>query len=150
FDALAEAVFGEDPLGRAVVGSAQTVGSITLEKLRAFHERHYLPANIVIAAAGSVEHDELVAMAGALAGFQAAPAPSAATTSSPPDAGGRERPAPDESRARFVRKDTEQYHVCLGATGLARDDERRFALRVLEGVLGATSSSRLFQEVRER
>jgi predicted Zn-dependent peptidase len=51
---------------------------------------------------------------------------------------------------RFVRKDTEQYHVCLGGGGLARDDERRFALRVLEGVLGATSSSRLFQEVRER
>jgi predicted Zn-dependent peptidase len=53
-------------------------------------------------------------------------------------------------RAAFLQKDTEQYHVCLGAGGLARDDERRFALRVLEGVLGGTSSSRLFQEVRER
>ena len=51
---------------------------------------------------------------------------------------------------RFLQKDTEQYHVCLGGAGIARDDERRFALRVLEGVLGGTSSSRLFQEVRER
>ena len=51
---------------------------------------------------------------------------------------------------RFFAKDTEQYHVCLGGAGIARDDERRFALRVLEGVLGGTSSSRLFQEVRER
>jgi predicted Zn-dependent peptidase len=51
---------------------------------------------------------------------------------------------------RFLEKDTEQYHVCLGGPGIARDDERRFALRVLEGVLGGTSSSRLFQEVRER
>ena len=55
-----------------------------------------------------------------------------------------------ERRVRFVEKDTEQYHLCLGGAGLARDDERRFALRVLEGVLGGTSSSRLFQEVRER
>ncbi len=51
---------------------------------------------------------------------------------------------------RFVRKDTEQYHVCLGGPGIARDDERRWALRVLDNVLGGTSSSRLFQEVRER
>ena len=51
---------------------------------------------------------------------------------------------------RFVAKDTEQYHVCLGAPGIARDDERRFALRVLDNILGGTSSSRLFQEVREK
>jgi predicted Zn-dependent peptidase len=51
---------------------------------------------------------------------------------------------------RFLEKDTEQYHVCIGGAGIAREDERRFALRVLEGVLGGTSSSRLFQEVRER
>ncbi len=51
---------------------------------------------------------------------------------------------------RFLRKDTEQYHVCLGGLGISRHDERRFALRVLEGVLGGTSSSRLFQEVREK
>ena len=58
-------------------------------------------------------------------------------------------PAP-QARLEFLQKDTEQYHVCLGAPGLAREDERRFALRVLEGILGGTSSSRLFQEVRER
>ena len=51
---------------------------------------------------------------------------------------------------RFVAKDTEQYHVCLGAPGIPRDDDRRFALRVLDNVFGGTSSSRLFQEVRER
>jgi len=51
---------------------------------------------------------------------------------------------------RFERKETEQYHVCLGGTGIARDDDRRFALRVLDNILGGTSSSRLFQEVREK
>jgi predicted Zn-dependent peptidase len=60
-------------------------------------------------------------------------------------------PPPNEApRVRFVAKETEQYHVCLGAPGLARDDERRFALRVLDNILGGTSSSRLFQEVREK
>jgi predicted Zn-dependent peptidase len=59
-------------------------------------------------------------------------------------------PVTHEGRARFHAKDTEQYHVCLGAPGIARDDERRFTLRVLDNVLGGTSSSRLFQEVRER
>ncbi len=53
-------------------------------------------------------------------------------------------------RIEFLEKETEQYHVCIGGRGIAREDERRFALRVLEGVLGGTSSSRLFQEVRER
>jgi predicted Zn-dependent peptidase len=55
-----------------------------------------------------------------------------------------------EPRVRFMAKDTEQYHLCLGGPGIARHDERRYALRVLDGVLGGTSSSRLFQEVRER
>ncbi len=50
---------------------------------------------------------------------------------------------------RFLKKDTEQYHITLGAPALARDDERRFVLRVLDNILGGTSSSRLFQEVRE-
>ncbi len=53
-------------------------------------------------------------------------------------------------RQSFLRKDTEQFHVCVGGAGIAREDERRFALRVLEGILGGTSSSRLFQEIRER
>ena len=64
------------------------------------------------------------------------------------------RPVPAPSlggaRRRFERKDTEQYHVCLGGPGLSRHDDRRFALRVLDTIFGGTSSSRLFQEVRER
>ena len=54
------------------------------------------------------------------------------------------------ARRRFERKDTEQYHVCLGGAGLSRHDDRRFALRVLDTIFGGTSSSRLFQEIRER
>ena len=143
FDRLAEAVFGEHPLGRPVIGTAKVVGAIESDQLRAFHASRYLPGDIVVAAAGSVDHDELVRMAAAATqGLGAAPA----GARGPGDGAG---PAL-ERRVRFQQKDTEQYHVGLGAPGIARSDDRRFTLRVLEGVLGGTPSSRLFQEVRER
>ncbi len=141
FDLLGEAVFGSHPLGRAVIGRADVVRAVELEGLRAFHAERYLPRSIVVAAAGSVDHDELVGM------VQAACSPSAGGMA-PAQRDGD--PPSFERRVRFLRKDTEQYHVCLGGRGIARDDERRFALRVLEGILGGTSSSRLFQEVREK
>ncbi len=181
FDLLGEAVFGSHPLGRAVIGRAEVVGAVELDGLRAFHAERYLPRDIVLSAAGSVDHDELVAMiAAALPGdgaptgdgsARAQPDTQAAGDGSarmPQDAqvaadGTRRAPASSpaagseraaepsfERRVRFLQKDTEQYHVCLGGRGISRHDERRFALRVLEGVLGGTSSSRLFQEVRER
>jgi predicted Zn-dependent peptidase len=148
FDALGVAVFGSHPLGRAVIGTTHTVSALTQEQLGSFHANHYVPRNVVIAAAGSVEHDELVRMATALESRHGAGDAAGAAAEGDAGRGGEQFSFP--ARVRFVRKDTEQYHVCLGGGGLARDDERRFALRVLEGVLGATSSSRLFQEVRER
>src|SRR5207245_4182209 len=51
---------------------------------------------------------------------------------------------------RFAKKDTEQYHVCLGAPGIARSDPRRFAASILDAILGGSASSRLFQEIREK
>jgi predicted Zn-dependent peptidase len=139
FEELGRAVFGTHPLGRPVIGSAQTVSAITRQQLRAYHSRRYRPQNLVISAAGSVAHDELVDMARA-----------AAPPAGRPPAQRRNGAPAFRRRANFLQKDTEQYHVCVGGPGLARHDERRFALRVLEGVLGGTSSSRLFQEVRER
>ncbi|MDE3070270.1 MAG: insulinase family protein, partial [Acidobacteriota bacterium] len=163
FDRLGEAVFGERPLGRAVIGSADAVAAIDSAHLGAYHRDHYLPGEIVIAAAGSIDHDELVAMAQeSVAGAPAfAQAPVSEARETPGgeaqvgagrSGGSQDRGAPGGSlgRVRFQSKETEQYHVCLGAPGIARSDERRFALRVLEGALGATPSSRLFQEVREK
>jgi predicted Zn-dependent peptidase len=140
FDLLGEAVFGEHPLGRAVIGRADVVRAVDCEQLRAFHAERYVPGNVVIGAAGSVDHDRLVELAIA-AGSERGAVPPPQQSQTEPDF---------ERRVRFFAKDTEQYHFCLGGAGLAREDERRFALRVLEGVLGGTSSSRLFQEVRER
>jgi predicted Zn-dependent peptidase len=140
FDVLGEAVFGDHPLGRAIIGRADVVGGAEPGALRRFHSERYVPANVVVAAAGSVDHDALVELvrAGGVerAGHPPPPLP--------------DPPAPEAARVRFFAKETEQYHVCLGAPGIARDDERRFALRVLDNILGGTSSSRLFQEVREK
>ncbi len=152
FDVLGEAVFGDHPLGRAVIGRAEVVRAIELDGLRAFHAERYLAPSVVVAAAGSVDHDELVGMVREASAPSAGDAPATAQADSAP-ATARADGAEDvcfERRVRFLSKDTEQYHVCLGGRGIARDDERRFALRVLEGLLGGTSSSRLFQEVREK
>jgi predicted Zn-dependent peptidase len=152
FDVLGKAIFGAHPLGRPVIGTAAVVGSVTREQLAAFHHERYLPASIVIAAAGSVDHDALVEMAQAVeAEHERGGASSNKKGRAGPDTAGAWTERPQfEPRVRFLAKDTEQYHVCVGGAGIARDDERRFALRVLEGVLGGTSSSRLFQEIRER
>jgi predicted Zn-dependent peptidase len=149
FDALGRAIFGSHPLGRPVIGTAQVIGAVTREQLAAFHAEHYQPPRIVIAAAGSVDHDALVQLA---RDVEAARAATLDSTARPDPAQVPAAPDPPtfERRVGFLTKDTEQYHVCVGGEGIARDDDRRFALRVLEGVLGGTSSSRLFQEVRER
>jgi len=138
FDVLGEAVFADHPLGRPVIGSAEVVSSTTTDGLARFHAAHYAPGGVVIAAAGSVDHDALVELARAIEVPErpAAPAPPPLPAQLPP-------------QLRFLRKDTEQYHVALGAPAMSRDDERRFALRVLDNIIGGTSSSRLFQEVRE-
>jgi predicted Zn-dependent peptidase len=143
FDLLGQAVFGSHPLGRPVIGTPQVIAAATREQLGEFHARRYRPESIVIAAAGSVDHDSLVALARAVDAARSIPGAAS------PNGFPLEPPAIERS-IRFLQKDTEQYHVCLGGPGIARDDERRFALRVLEGVLGGTSSSRLFQEIRER
>jgi predicted Zn-dependent peptidase len=141
FDLLGEATFGDDPLGRAIIGRAEVISQTPADEIARFHRKRYRPGNVVISAAGAVDHDALVALARERmsdlasngAGHAAQPAV-----------------APAGVRRRFERKDTEQYHVCLGAVGMSRHDDRRFALRVLDTIFGGTSSSRLFQEVREQ
>lgn len=139
FEEMDRAIFGDHPLGRPVIGTAAAVGATTREQLRAFHADRYTHGELVIAAAGSVDHDLLVRMAEE---SQAVHGDGTVTPPLPPVA--------FSPHVRFLEKETEQYHLCIGGPGIARDDERRFALRVLEGILGGTSSSRLFQEVRER
>ena len=141
FDVLGEAVFGDHPLGRAIIGRAEVVAGTPAAGLAAFHAGRYVPGNVVVAAAGSVDHAMIVALTREAEARTAAPSAAPPADDSVP---GLER------RVRFITKETEQYHVALGGPGVVRDDPRRFALRVLDNILGGTSSSRLFQEVREK
>lgn len=139
-DVLGEAVFGDHPLGRPVIGRHETLDGMTPEVVRDYHRHHYVSHGVVVAACGSVDHDHLCELANEhLAGLPDA---------SPPAVAG-EAPA-TAHRGLFLTKDTEQYHVCLGGPGPSRSAEDRFAVLVVDTVLGGSWSSRLFQEVRER
>jgi len=141
-DVLADAVFGEHPLGRRVIGSADVIASIPVPKIAAYHEDRYVGSKIVVAAAGNLEHEGIVELA------RRHVAPRAASGDAPDD--GAEAWDGRTARASFYEKETEQYHVCLGAPGIPRRDERRFALGVLDAAFGGSTSSRLFREVREK
>jgi predicted Zn-dependent peptidase len=140
-DLFSEAVFDTHALGRPVIGTADVISTISRRSVGAYHRAMYTGANIVVAAAGNLAHDKLV---GLLQRFE--------RNGSVP---GRipirrplvRMPAPG---LRFQRKDTEQYHLCLGAPGISRSDRRRFAASLLDGILGGSASSRLFQEIREK
>jgi predicted Zn-dependent peptidase len=138
-DILAGAVFGEHPLGRRVLGEAEVIASIPVPDIDAYHRQRYTGANVVVGAAGHLDHERIVALAERLV--------------SPPATANGAAPASDpdaEARLRFYPKDTEQYHICFGAPGIVRDDERRYGLAVLDSIFGGSTSSRLFREVREK
>jgi predicted Zn-dependent peptidase len=137
-DVLAEAVFGAHPLGRRVLGEGDVIASIPVPDIEAYRSSRYTGADIVIGAAGHLDHARIVELAERLV--------------SPPDGGGAapETELDQDARLCFHSKDTEQYHICFGAPGLRRDDERRYALAVLDAIFGGSTSSRLFREVREK
>ena len=139
-DVVAEAVFGGHPIGRPVIGRAEVISSVSRKALTAYHRAAYAADNIVVAAAGNVTHDRVVELLG---------------TRLPATQSNARRARKPFGRVpppgyRFQRKATEQYHVCLGAPGISRRDERRFAASLLDSILGGSASSRLFQEIREK
>jgi predicted Zn-dependent peptidase len=138
-DVLAQAIHGDHPLGRRVLGEAGVIASLPVPEIAAYHRARYTTPNVAVAAAGHLEHAEIVELAQR---FVASPAGGPA-----PRPNGASEGAP---RFAFQAKDTEQYHICFGGPGIARGDERRFALSVLDAVFGGSTSSRLFREVREK
>jgi len=138
-DILAEAVFGEHPLGRRVLGEAEVISSVPVPEIEAYRSDRYTAGNLVVGAAGNVDHEHIAGLAERLV----QPSGSSAEEQS-------DRAPNGETRLRFYEKDTEQYHICFGAPGITRADERRYALAVLDSIFGGSSSSRLFIEVREK
>jgi predicted Zn-dependent peptidase len=142
-DLISEAVFGDHPLGRPVIGTAEVISTIPRDEIANYHDTLYVPGNIVVAAAGNVTHERVVQLVNRALEQRVVAR----------EGGANVRPSLVEAprpRLRFQRKDTEQYHVCLGAPGISRSDKRRFAASLLDAILGGSASSRLFQEIREK
>lgn len=138
-DLFAEAIFGGHPLGREVLGTVSTVNSITPGLLRSFYAENYRAPNVVVAAAGSVDHDQLVETI------------SSSFTENGPAIARREPPVGSSlKRLSLLYRNTEQAHIVLGGIGYSRHHPDRFAWGVLDDLLGGGSSSRLFQEIREQ
>jgi predicted Zn-dependent peptidase len=142
-DLFSEAVFGTHPLGRPVIGTGEVIANVSRRALASYHRAMYVGGNIVFAAAGNLQHEEVVRLLErAQRQRGAAPANGVRVR--------RPLVAPPRPGVRFQRKETEQYHVCVGAPGIARSDRRRFAASLLDAILGGSASSRLFQEIREK
>jgi predicted Zn-dependent peptidase len=141
---FATQAWGDTPLGRSIAGTDASIQALTRDQVNRFYRRHYRPANIVVAAAGNVDHNTVVRQVKAAFGrngwLDVEETPVA------PRHGGRKKVRPGQIEAT---RPFEQVNLVLGMEGLPRDDDRRFALGVLNTALGGGTSSRLFQEVRE-
>ncbi|MFN8025206.1 MAG: pitrilysin family protein [Acidimicrobiia bacterium] len=139
-EVFAGALFPGHPLGREIAGSDETVEAMTRDQIAEYHALHYRPGNIVVAVAGNVDHDDVVAQV------------EAALPNGERDRPVRGRLTQEGEPESFAMVDRphEQAHVVVGMRALRRDDPDRYALAVLDQVLGGGMSSRLFQEVREK
>jgi len=147
-EAFAVQLFGDTPLGRPILGTVGSINAITREQISGHYRARYTPPSLVVAAAGSVNHEAVVAsVREAFGGALAAPAAPAQ-----PRLGGLGEALPGGAGrgVRLVSRGIEQANLVLGCEGLSRNDDRRFALGVLNAALGGGMSSRLFQEVREK
>jgi predicted Zn-dependent peptidase len=142
-DLFSEAVFGSHALGRPVIGTADVITNVSRRAISSYHRSMYTGGNIVVSAAGNIAHEKFVSLLQRFEGRSADPEQRKPHVRKPLV----QAPPPG---IRFQRKDTEQYHLCLGAPGIARTDRRRFAASLLDGILGGSASSRLFQEIREK
>jgi predicted Zn-dependent peptidase len=138
FERLHETAFPKQPLGRSILGTSETVRSFNTARIRAYLARNYRAPDMLVAAAGAVEHERIVAEAEKrFASFigPAAPAP---------------EPAHFSGGTRVESRDLEQVHIALALQGLPVRDEQLYSLQVFTNVLGGGMASRLFQEAREK
>lgn len=138
-ETLCTLLYEGTPLEKPILGTKDTVKSFTRQTLTGYMDRLYRTDDIVIACAGSFERERLISLLNE-------------RFASTPTGGGRERRAGalgPGRRVRCVDKDIEQTHLCFGLPGLSANDERRYALLVLNNALGGSMSSRLFQKIRE-
>lgn len=141
-DVIDEVVWGDEPVGRSIAGSEETVSGIDRAAMVDFWQRNYTPDRLVIASGGDVRHEEVVALTeqyfGDLRGIGT------------PDEMSETQEDQRESRVRLVERETEQAHLCIAMPALSYATERRYVQSTLEAILSSGMSSRLFQEIREK
>ena len=138
-DLFYRTMFADHPLGRPVLGYNDTISSVSRDEVASYWKERYSPNNLVVAAAGNLEHEALVAEIERL--FSDGRGRRTLRSDGLPVAG---------SGTKVFKRPTEQAHIVMGTEGIHRSHEDRHALTVLDTVLGGGMSSRLFQEVRER
>ncbi|MGH7624726.1 MAG: M16 family metallopeptidase [Gemmatimonadaceae bacterium] len=141
FELHNEAMWGSHPYGYSILGTRDTVSALGVRELRELHGRAYHPAQLVVAAAGNVEHDALLA-ALERTGWVAVPRGDDTPMAAP-------ALTLVEPTERYLERDGAQTHIVLGSPVVAHGDSRRFPLVLVEMMLGGGMSSRLFQHVRE-
>ena len=145
-DLYAETYYGDTQLGRPILGTIKSISDMTRSSVFNYYKKRYLPQDLVVAVAGNIKHKRVVAMV-----------EEALTRDNFLDVKGSPQIRPNtpvktkpmQSVGLMTRK-TEQAHMFYGMEGVARSDERRFAMGVLASALGGGMSSRLFQEIREK
>jgi predicted Zn-dependent peptidase len=149
-EAFSWQLFGDTPLGRPILGTVDSIETIAREQIAEHYEARYTPDNLVVAAAGRLDHDEVVRLTQRYFGpvlenlnGDVSPAPARLPGPAGPEVGAG-------TGVRLISRPIEQANLVLGCVGLSRTDERRFALGVLNAALGGGMSSRLFQEIREK
>lgn len=138
FDLIQEVAYPDQSVGRSILGEASQVASFGRDEIRTFLDRNYAADNIVVAAAGAVEADQIVDLVTQTLGDL--PQTSSAVTA----------PAQWQGGDRRVERELEQAHLVIGFDGVSYFDDDFVAAQVLAGIMGGGMSSRLFQEIRER
>jgi predicted Zn-dependent peptidase len=145
-DLFAETFFGDTPVGRPILGTVESITSMSRNSIFNYYKKRYLPEDIVIAVAGNIKHQKVIdAVVKAMSrdGFLG-------DTKSEFKMRSTAKVKRRGERIGLIHRKTEQAHLFLGVDGVARDDQRRFAMSVLSAALGGGMSSRLFQEIREK
>jgi len=146
-DAFAELVWPTDPLGRPILGTVSSIESMTRSAIAGYYRRRYRSEQLVITAAGNVDHSALVRLVKHALKIVGATDLDDSLAPASPRAAGK---SPQFALGTTVReRPTEQANIVCGVPGLSRHDDRRFVLGVLNSALGGGMSSRLFQEIRE-
>jgi predicted Zn-dependent peptidase len=138
FENFTEAVFVDHPLEAPVLGTRESIRAMSRDDILSYWKRRYGAGSMVVAAAGSIDHDAVVEMVADRFGDW-----------SGESLEHEHGPAAPRPVVRITRRDTEQAHIVIGGQGLTRSDEKRWAFEVLNHVMGAGMSSRLFREIRE-